>query len=323
MSSEPAAISTASEIAIPRLPESCSACERPASVSSDGLRWTVAAPGLDHRPAVGLLVVGDADHEHLAFELEHLTGERQRRAPLPGAGLGRELANPGLRVVERLRDRGVRLVRARRRDALVLVVDVGRRIQGPFEPASTQQRRRAPKLVDLADLVRDLDLGLGRDLLLDQRHRKQRRQVLRPQRLLGSGMKRRQRVAGQIGHQVDPVGRDRGLGQQELGLLAGAHAGLLSAHRSCAILRVRPSGGDRRRDYDVGDRSDHRGGGPRRSPSLRGCQRRQSALHVAGLRGAVRRRRHDRGDLADRPAPGVVQRDGAVGQRRAQLCRGA
>ena len=41
MSSEPAATSTASEIAIPRLPELCSACERPASVRSEGLRWTV------------------------------------------------------------------------------------------------------------------------------------------------------------------------------------------------------------------------------------------------------------------------------------------
>ena len=41
MSSFCAAISTASEIAMPRLPDECSACERPASVSSDGLRCTV------------------------------------------------------------------------------------------------------------------------------------------------------------------------------------------------------------------------------------------------------------------------------------------
>ena len=34
--------STASEIAIPRLPDVCSAWERPASVRSDGLRCTVA-----------------------------------------------------------------------------------------------------------------------------------------------------------------------------------------------------------------------------------------------------------------------------------------
>jgi hypothetical protein len=42
VSSAPAATSTASEIAIPRLPVGCCAWERPASVRSDGLRWTVA-----------------------------------------------------------------------------------------------------------------------------------------------------------------------------------------------------------------------------------------------------------------------------------------
>ena len=42
MSSLEAATSTASEIAIPRLPDECSACERPASVSCEGLRCTVA-----------------------------------------------------------------------------------------------------------------------------------------------------------------------------------------------------------------------------------------------------------------------------------------
>ena len=61
------------------------------------------APGLDHRAPEGLLVVGDADHEHLALQPEQPAGERQRRAPLPGAGLGRELAQALPLVVEGLR----------------------------------------------------------------------------------------------------------------------------------------------------------------------------------------------------------------------------
>ena len=53
------------------------------------------------------------------------------------------------------------------------------------------QRRRPPEPVDLAHLLGDLDLRLGGDLLLDQRHREQRRQVLGAERLLGAGVKRR------------------------------------------------------------------------------------------------------------------------------------
>ena len=42
MSSRPPATSTASEIAIPSEPVGCSRLARPAFVSSDGERWTVA-----------------------------------------------------------------------------------------------------------------------------------------------------------------------------------------------------------------------------------------------------------------------------------------
>jgi hypothetical protein len=43
-----------------------------------------------------------------------------------------------------------------------------------------KQRRRAPQAEHLAHRLGDLDLALGADLLLDQRHRKQRRQVIGP-----------------------------------------------------------------------------------------------------------------------------------------------
>ena len=149
-----------------------------------------AAPGLDHRPPVRLLVIGDPDHEHLAFEAEELARERQRGAPLPGAGLGGELAHALLLVVEGLGHRGVRLVRAGGRDPLVLVVDVGRGIERALQALRAVERGRTPQPVHVADLVGDRDLRLGRDLLLDQPHGEDRRQVVGAERLLGRRVKR-------------------------------------------------------------------------------------------------------------------------------------
>ena len=139
----------------------------------------------------------------------------------PGAGLGGELAHALLLVVEGLRDRGVRLVRAGGRDALVLVVDVRRGIERALEAPRAVERGRPPQPVDLAHLVGDRDLGLGRDLLLDQRHREERRQVLGAERLLGRGVERRMRRPARSAHQVDPVGRDLGLGSRNLTSASG------------------------------------------------------------------------------------------------------
>src|SRR6476659_6709332 len=76
VSSRPAASSTASEMAMPRLPgeSGCSASTfRPASVSLEGL-----------------LLVRGLDQVHLALEPDELAREGERAAPLAGAGLGRE-----------------------------------------------------------------------------------------------------------------------------------------------------------------------------------------------------------------------------------------
>ena len=83
----------------------------------------LGAPRLDHRTTARLLVVRDPDHVDLALEPEQLRGERERTAPLAGAGLGREARPALLLVVERLRDRRVRLMTPRWADALVLVED--------------------------------------------------------------------------------------------------------------------------------------------------------------------------------------------------------
>src|SRR6185437_15365356 len=79
-----------------------------------------AAERLDHDPAVGLLVIGGPYLPDLALDPELRAGESEGSAPLTCAGLGGQAPDAGLRVVERLWHRRVRLVRAGRRYALVL-----------------------------------------------------------------------------------------------------------------------------------------------------------------------------------------------------------
>ena len=90
------------------------------------------------------------------------------------------LVDAGLLVLVRLRDRAVRLVRAGRRDALVLEVDVRGGVERLLEPAGAVERRGAVDPVGVAHLVGDLDLRLRRHLLLDQAHREDRREVVGP-----------------------------------------------------------------------------------------------------------------------------------------------
>ncbi len=175
--------------------------------------------GLHHRPPVRLLVVGGAHLPDLALEVELGAGERQRRAPLPGTGLGRQLRDARLRVVVRLRHRGVRLVGTGRAGALVLVVDPGRGAEGPLQAVRPVQRRRPPQPVDVEDLVGDRDVAVGGDLLRDEVHREQRRQVVGTDRLVGPRVQRRGRRLGQVGDDVVPGGRHLVVAQQVAALL--------------------------------------------------------------------------------------------------------
>ena len=186
VSSRVAASSTASLMAIPSEPglsgvsaEDLAAVVRRQRRARDDLR----AVGLHEDPPVRLLVVAGANHVDLDLEPEQGAGERQGAPPLAGAGLGGEALHALLLVVQGLRDGGVRLVAAGRADALVLVVDVGRRIERALEAMGAVQRARPIEPVGVADGLGDLDLALGRDLLADERHREQRREVVRADRL--------------------------------------------------------------------------------------------------------------------------------------------
>ncbi len=175
------------------------------------------APGLHHRLPVRLLVVGGPNHEDLALETEQGAGKRESRAPLTGAGLGRQLLDPRLGVVERLGHRGVGLVGTGRAHTLVLVVDACRTADQLLQVVCPIEGARSPQPVDLPHLLGDLHEALTTHLLEDQVHREQGCKIVRPHRLMGPGMEDRGRGHGKVGHDVVPMRRKLGLGQDDLG----------------------------------------------------------------------------------------------------------
>src|SRR5437867_2542074 len=80
------------------------------------------------------------------------------------------------------------LVAAGRAHALVLVVDVRRRAERLLQAPRAIERGGPPQPQDVAHLVGDLDPALAADLLLDQLHREQRREIGGADRLLGARM---------------------------------------------------------------------------------------------------------------------------------------
>ncbi len=145
---------------------------------------------LHHHAAVRLLVVAGPHHVNLDFDAEHSPGVSESTAPLAGASLGGDATDALFLVVEGLRDRGVGLVAAGRAAALVLVIDVGGRIQSLLKPKGTDQGTRPELLVQIPHGIRDLDLPLCRDFLHDQGHREERGEVGRTQRLMSAWVQR-------------------------------------------------------------------------------------------------------------------------------------
>ncbi len=175
-------------------------------------RRDVRRARMDRRPvrlhqhlAIRLLVVGGAHHPHLQVDAEQRAGEGQRAAPLACSGLGGQFRDALGGVVVGLRHRGVRLVRAGRAAALVLVVDPGRRAEFLLEPARAVQRSWPPEPVDVEDILGNRDVPVRRHLLRDQRGREQRRQVVGAHRLAGTGMQRRRRRRRQVSNDVVPL----------------------------------------------------------------------------------------------------------------------
>ena len=159
-------------------------------------RDAACAERLHERATIRFLVVRHPHHEHLDLDAEERAGERERRSPLPRAGLGRDFPDAGLLVVERLRHGGVRLVAACGTHAFVLVINARGSLERLFQTPRPVQRARAPLLVRVADRLGNLHLPLGRHLLHDQRHGEQRREVVGSYRLERPRMQHRRRGDG-------------------------------------------------------------------------------------------------------------------------------
>src|SRR5262249_59072054 len=95
---------------------------------------------------------------------------------------------PGV-FVERWGQGWFGLGRACRRKRLVLVVDASRRSQRGLEPLRPYERRRAPHTEDVEHFARDVDPRVGRYLLRDETHRKERREIVGAARLAGRAMR--------------------------------------------------------------------------------------------------------------------------------------
>ncbi len=211
VSSRVAASSTASLIAIPSDPGLSGVYREhgpPVVRGRRRARHDRGAVRLHQHPAVRLLVVAGPDHVDLDLEAEQGAGDREGGPPLAGPGLGRQALDARLGVVERLRDRRVGLVAAGRAQALVLVVDVGWRIERLLEAAGAEERAGAIEAVGIADGLRDLDLPLRAHLLSDERHREERREVVRPEGLVRARMERWWWRRREVRDDVVPGARD-------------------------------------------------------------------------------------------------------------------
>ena len=171
------------------------------------------APGVHEHAAVGLLAIAHPHHINVAFEPKEFAGQRQRRSPLAGAGLGRQTLGAGDLVEVSLGHRGVDLLAARRAGAFVLIVNVGGGLQGLLETHRPHQRGRTPQRVDVAHRFGHLDITLGAHLLLDQVLWEDGQQGLRRDGLAGPRVQRRRQRLGEIRQQVVPRLRNIGLCQ--------------------------------------------------------------------------------------------------------------
>src|SRR5919199_2357609 len=181
-----------------------------------GARVDLGPVSLHHDPTIWLLVVADAHHIDGALQSHDPAGEGQRGAPLAGSRLGCEAFYSLLAVVVGLRDGGVRLMAPGGRAALVLIVDVGRGVEKALEAPGPQERRRTPEAVDLPYLIRDGNVGLASDLLVDDGLGKDRGERLGADRIARRRVQRRVQPERQIRDDVVAALRQGLLVEQEL-----------------------------------------------------------------------------------------------------------
>jgi hypothetical protein len=70
---------------------------------------------------------------------------------------------------------------------------VGRGVECLLQPAGSVERSGTPHLVDVENRSGDVDIAILADFLEDQRHRKERGEIVGTNRLMGAGMEHRRR----------------------------------------------------------------------------------------------------------------------------------
>ena len=220
---------------------------------------------LHHDLAVGLLVVGCPHHEDLDIDPEVHAREGERAAPLARARLGDEVLHALHLVGVRLGHRGVRLVAARRRHALVLEEDHGGRAERLLEELRPDERCRPVHREDLQHLVGDRDLALLRHLLLEQAVREQRLHGLRGNGLAVRRVQHRRDRLGKRRQDVQPVLRDLAGGKLEDTVV---HGRLLCV--PCTRVVSRPHGTRRRRRFSPNKKTRAVPGSPEKTKTAGG-----------------------------------------------------
>lgn len=88
---------------------------------------------------------------------------------------------------------------------LILVIDPCRRLEELFEGIGAVKGGGTPDEVFFQHLVRDVDVRILTDFLLDQGHGEDRQKVLRPYGLSGARVQRGFHGGGHVGHHVVPL----------------------------------------------------------------------------------------------------------------------
>ena len=167
--------------------------------------YHLCAVGLHDRAAIGLLVIRHLHHIHCQCQAEVLCRQRQRRAPLSSASFGGDVRHALLLAVVGLCYCRVELMRPHRAYALVLKIDMCRRVKKFLQSACSHQRGRAPNLIHFAHLLRNFNpLVGGVEFLVGASLIEQRIEVLRLHGLLVGWVKHRARLIFHISHHVVP-----------------------------------------------------------------------------------------------------------------------
>ena len=199
---------------LPVVPGNSARILRPTSVVSEGEgvtcgvgggRGDLRAVGAHDLAAEGLLLVADLDHVDLAVQAQVGAGHGQGGAPLAGAGLGGHALEALVLGVEGLGDGGIELMGAGGVVALELVVDLRRGLQLLLQAVGPDQGRGPVHLVEIADVVRDGDVGRGLvQLLPDELVAEDGLQILKGDGLARGGIEEGGGLVDHVGAEIVP-----------------------------------------------------------------------------------------------------------------------